>query len=268
SILFLFRSASVRTLVRVAIATYLLQILFVALLALSLWMGTVAAPDEMAKEAVKATEQAAAARAIFETGTFSETIVQRFSDWGNVITFGFLIQGFGAFSFFLFGFAAVRSDLIAVPSAQIWKRFRRQALPIGLGISAIGAWFMVHGTGVMDPSMMGGMVLILIGSPFSTAGYLGLLAKWADGPPSPIKVFFARGGTASLTAYLMQGLLLSLAFNGYGLGLFGTLGAAACIGLALGVALFTIAFASLWRTQFERGPLEVILRRWTYLGAR
>ncbi|MEO1642844.1 MAG: DUF418 domain-containing protein, partial [Pseudomonadota bacterium] len=97
---------------------------------------------------------------------------------------------------------------------------------------------------------------------------LGLIAKWAETPGGAVKTFLARGGTASLTAYLMQGLILSLIFNAYGLGQFEQIGAAGCTAIAFGVALFTIAFSSLWRTVFKRGPMESILRSWTYLGAR
>lgn len=66
----------------------------------------------------------------------------------------------------------------------------------------------------------------------------------------------------------MQGLILSLIFNAYGFGLFEQVGAAGCVAIAFGVALFTVIFASLWRTKFKRGPLEYVLRGWTYLGAR
>ena len=127
---------------------------------------------------------------------------------------------------------------------------------------------MLQGHGGMNPTMMAGMTLIMLGSPFSTAGYLGLIAKWAETPGGTIKTFLARGGTSSLTAYLMQGLILSLIFNAYGLGLFEKLGAATTTGIAAGVAIFTIAFASLWRIMFKRGPLEYVLRTWTYLGSR
>ncbi|MAF58332.1 MAG: hypothetical protein CMK03_10535, partial [Ponticaulis sp.] len=27
-------------------------------------------------------------------------------------------------------------------------------------------------------------------------------------------------------------------------------------------------FVSLWLTKFKRGPMEILLRRWTYLGYR
>ena len=76
------------------------------------------------------------------------------------------------------------------------------------------------------------------------------------------------GGTSSLTAYLLQGLIFSLLFSAYGFGLFATLPAAQSIGVAFLVALFSVTFASLWRMRFQRGPMEMILRNWTYLGAR
>ncbi|MCF6275876.1 MAG: DUF418 domain-containing protein, partial [Robiginitomaculum sp.] len=151
-------------------------------------------------------------------------------------------------------------------SAPIWAKFRKYYLPIGVLGSGLGAWILLGGEGLMDPTMMLGMFLIVLFAPFSTAGYLGLIAKWAEGPVTKLKTFIARGGTATLTAYLMQGLLMSLIFNAYGLGLFGKLGAAQSIGIALLVALFTIVFASLWRTKFTRGPMEYLLRWWTYLG--
>lgn len=268
SILFLFRKTSARLLSGWAIGVYGVQLLLIALMALGAWAGATYGGEEFAEQMQEMEAQGATAAEVYGAGSFADSIAQRFAEWSQVITFGMLMQGIGAFSFFLFGLSAVRRGTIANPSAPFWKRSRHLFLPIGLIISGTGAWFIATGHGMMDPNMMLGMFLIALGSPFSTAGYLGVIAKWAEGPPGPIKTFFARGGTASLTAYLMQGLLLSLIFNAYGLGLFGQLGAATCIAIAAVVAFFTIAFASLWRTKFKRGPLEYILRSWTYLGSR
>lgn len=268
SVLFLFRNKSGKSLMRWGIGIYLTQILLVGLLAASFAMGEVYAPEDMAEQARLTAEMAAVAAETFRANAFVPTISQRFADWSQVITFGMLMQGIGALAFFVFGLAAVKFGAIADPSAPFWKRCRRIFLPIGLIGSAAGAYTFTKSHSSVDVHMMLGMFLITLASPFSTAGYLGLIAKWAEKPPTPLKIFLARGGTASLTAYLMQGVLLSLIFNGYGLGYFGELGAATCIAIALGVALFTISFASLWRTRFQRGPMEALLRGWTYLGKR
>ena len=268
SILFLFRNASQKALIVWGSIIYGVQILVISLLAFMMYLGVTFAPEEM----VAATEQFAEADAkaleIFGSAGFAETVAYRVSQYLSGFPFMMLVQGFGALAFFLFGLAAVRSGVIARASAPIWKPARRFALPVGLLLSSAGGWLLVEGHGMTDPKMMLGLVLVTIGSPFSTFGYLGLIAKRAEATPGPVTVFFARGGTSSLTAYLMQGLIFSLLFSAYGFGYFASLTAAQTIGVAFLVALLSVAFVSFWRIGFQRGPMEAILRRWTYLGAR
>lgn len=266
SFLFLFRDMPADRLIRWGIGLYIAQVVIMALVAGMFYLGATLAPDAMAPQAELFAEIATLERAAFGEGSFADAVAMRFADWGQILQGGLMMQGLGALSFFVFGLAAVRLDTIANPAAPFWRTCRRIYLPIGLIGSAGGAYVIMGAHTLLDPATFIGATIIALFSPFSTAGYLGLLAKWAERPAGALKIFMARGGTSSLTAYLMQGLLLSLIFNAYGLGLFGQYGAATCIAIALGVALFTIAFASLWRTRFNRGPMEVLLRRWTYLG--
>ena len=268
TILFLFRSAGARTLIRWAVGIYVIQLFIMAGFAALIWAGNAFAPDVMAQELATMQQSADHALAVFGAGTFAETVVLRLAEWSEIVVFGLLMQGFGALSFFLFGLAAVRGGVIADPSAPIWRRSRRLFLPIGVIGSVLGAWVMIKAENQVMNAFMFGLLLITVFSPFASAGYIGLVARWAERPAGAIQTFAARGGTATLTAYLMQGLLFSLIFNGYGVGLFGTVGAAGSTAIAFGVALFSIAFSSLWRARFERGPMEALLRGWTYLGAR
>lgn len=268
ALLFLFRKAGTRTLVRWAVAVYALQVVIVAMLAVFAWLGATMAPEVMAAEAAALRNEADRAMDAFGAGGFAEAAALRLSEWSGIVLFGLLAQGPGAFAFFLFGLAAVRGGAIADPGAPIWRRSRRIFLPIGLAGSAVGAWVMGQAGTMVDPEMLIGLALITLFGAFASAGYIGLIALWAKAPPSASKTFLARGGTATLTAYLTQSLIFSLIFNAYGLGLFGSLGVAACTALAFLVALASIGFASLWRARFARGPMEVLLRRWTYLGTR
>jgi len=268
AVLFLFRNAATRTLVKWGIGFFILQILVFTALTISLYLGQHYAPDDMALELAKMTESAARSEAVFGSGSFADAAAFRLSQWSEIIQVGIFMDGIGAMAFFLFGLAAVKSNVIANPQAPIWKRFRRIFLPIGLIGSAIGSYIQSQGDSMLSPISMIGMSLIAFFALFSTAGYLGLIAKWAAAPISAIKLFFARGGTATLTAYLMQGIILSLIFNAYGLRLFAKLDAVYCIIIALLVSLFTIGFASLWRRRFARGPFEYLLRKFTYLGDR
>lgn len=268
SLLFAFRKASAKILIRWAVALYSIQVALIFIFAGFITMGAAFAPEEMALEAEQMAEMGAEAFAVYSSGSFAETVIARSTEWANSIFFMLAIQGWGAMAFFLFGLAAVRNDTIAEPRAKFWQTSRRVYLPLGLVIGAAGAWYTVQATSMLDPKMMFGIGLIALGSPFSTAGYLGLIAKWSLAPDGPIKTFFARGGTASLTAYLMQNMLFTLIFYGFALGLYAKLGAANVIAIAALVAVVSIAFTSLWRTVFKRGPLEYVLRGFTYLGTR
>jgi uncharacterized protein len=268
SLLFFFRKSSAKTLITWAIWLYVIQVALIFMFAGFIYLGETMDPAAMAEEAERMAEMGAETFAVYSAGSFADTVIARTTEWANNVFFYFLIQGWGAMAFFLFGLAAVRNDTIAQPTAKIWKTGRWVYLPIGLVLGAIGAWLTLDATSMMDSKMMLGMGFIALGSPFSTAGYLGIIAKWSLAPDGPIKTFFARGGTASLTAYLMQNMLFTLIFYGFALGLYAKLGAATVIGIAALVAIFSIAFTSLWRVVFKRGPLEYVLRSFTYLGAR
>lgn len=266
AILFLFRNAKTQTLIRAAISLYLLQLLVIGGLASLMALGSAFEPDGMASDLQRMNEDAARTFAIYRNGSFLDVSSLRFAEWIQMLTFGNMMQGIGALSFFLFGFAAVQLNTIAQPNARIWRQCRQVYLPIGLLGSLWSAHIMLQGTSFMDPRTMLGLFLIMLFSPFSTAGYLGLIAKWAQSPKRGLKLFLARGGTASLSAYLLQSLMMSFIFCGYGLGLYGSLGAAACIAIGLGIGASSIIFTSLWRSTFGRGPMEILLRRWTYWG--
>ncbi len=268
SVLFLFRKASTKTLVKWGIGFYGLQVIVFSVLTLGLYFGHTYAPDEMAAELAKIVGTVMRSHAVYGSGTYTESVMLRLQEWSEIIQIGILLDGLGAMAFFLFGLAAVKSDVIANPQAPIWRRCRLVFLPIGLIGSLTGAYVQSLGGRYFSPMNMFGMTLIAMFAAFASAGYLGLIAKWASGPLTNIKVFLARGGTATLTAYLLQSLFLSLIFNAYGLGLFAKLNAVYCILIAFGVSLFTIWLSSLWRRYFERGPFEYVLRKFTYLGAR
>lgn len=267
-LLFLFRNVTGKALIRWAVAIYIVQILVLAVITGFVWLGNTYAPDEMTASIQEMAASGAHALQVYGEGSFAETVKARIAEWSQFVPMMFLFQGIGAMSFFLFGLAAVRMETISRPDVPFWKTCRRIYLPIGLAGSTLGAWYVTSATSMIDTEMMLGLTLISLFSPFSSAGYLGLIARWAEVRAGPVTLFLARGGTASLTAYLLQNLLFTLVFYGFALGYYAQLGAAACIAIALLVALVSIMFTSLWRTVFRRGPLEEVLRGWTYLGLR
>ncbi len=265
NLLFLFRNASTRTVLRWGIGFFILQILVFAAITIGLYLGQMHAHEAIGAELDEMARAVTRSQAVYGAGTFTDSIALRFKEWSEIIQIGIFLDGLGAMAFFLFGLAAVKSGIITEPHISIWGWFRRIFLPIGVLGSMIGAYIQAQGDSMLSPASMLGMTLIAFFAFFLSTGYLGLLAKWAETPATGFKTFLMRGGTASLTAYLMQGLILSLIFNAYGLGLFGKPGAALCILIALATAFFTLAFTSVWRKRYTRGPLEYALRKLTYL---
>lgn len=104
--------------------------------------------------------------------------------------------------------------------------------------------------------------------PALTVGYLaGILLLLQGGARCRNFSIFAPLGRMALTQYLLQSLVCTLVFNGYGLGLYGktTVGA----GLLGGLAFFALQVWSsrLWLARFSMGPAEWAWRRLSY-GAR
>lgn len=110
-------------------------------------------------------------------------------------------------------------------------------LPLGLVIAGIGGALVISSRHEADPLLQIGYMLLFMGSPLSALGYLGLIAAWSQ-----------------------------RADSGYGLGLVGKLGAAAYISISAAAGVLSLLFVGWWRGRHALGPVEMLLRRWVYLG--
>lgn len=75
-----------------------------------------------------------------------------------------------------------------------------------------------------------------------------------------LSIAFAAVGKMAFTNYLMQSLVLTWIFYGYGLGQFNKMSEANGFGLACTIYLGQIAFSLLWLRRFQLGPLEWLWR--------
>jgi uncharacterized protein len=220
---------------------------------------------EALAESAQVTDQRVAG---FSASGFFEVADVRFGAWAEDFVWFIALQGLGAAAFILYGLYASRVGLFDDLDAPRWSRARRIHLPLGVLLAGVGGWLMVGSAHERELAFVFGTVLIVVGSPFSTMGYLGLLAAWLRRGASPIRDFLGRAGGASLTAYLLQGLLMSWVFSGYGLGLVGKLSVAAYVPIGAAAALASLLFVGVWRKRSGWGPVEMLLRRWVYLDKR
>jgi uncharacterized protein len=74
----------------------------------------------------------------------------------------------------------------------------------------------------------------------------------------------ARVGQMAFTNYLMQSVICTLIFYGYGLGYYGMLERWELWYVVVGVWIFQLVFSTLWLRFFVMGPLEWVWRNLTY----
>jgi len=76
---------------------------------------------------------------------------------------------------------------------------------------------------------------------------------------------FATAGRMPLTNYLMQTLIATTLFYGWGFGLWGKVGNALDLALAIGIFfLVQVPLSKWWLARHELGPMEWLWRRLTY----
>ncbi len=85
-------------------------------------------------------------------------------------------------------------------------------------------------------------------------------SRWSEGD----KPWFMIMGKYSLTNYLGESLVCAWIFCGWGLGKFDTFGNYVLLLLTPSIWLFWGLFSRIWNRFFSFGPMEWILRSWTY----
>lgn len=78
---------------------------------------------------------------------------------------------------------------------------------------------------------------------------------------------FCIFGRMSLTNYLLQSIIGSAIFCGYGLACYRLLGVTYAVLVGLGMVIVQYLFCRLWFNHHQRGPLEGLWRKLTWLGS-
>ena len=238
------RDATPRRLVRIAAAMVPLAALAFAALALL---------DASAEDMAQGTMDLSG---LGYQGSFLDAVMQRLADWPIALVVVVLFNGPLAFGAFCLGLAAQKAGFFE-PASPVQDALAAR-VPVLLAVALpANALYAAATLGLLPqgwPTTLGYAALAL-GAPTLAAVYLVLVLRL-----TPRLGLLAPAGSMPLTGYVAQGLLAGALFHGWGLGLFGTLGNAALLGLACLIwGAVTIA-AILWRQQWERGPLDAALR--------
>lgn len=104
-----------------------------------------------------------------------------------------------------------------------------------------------------------------VGAPLLALGYMsGLALLWLRPAWQARLHGLAPVGRMALSNYLLQSLIATLIFYGYGLGRFGQVGIAAGVVLTLAIYTVNVALSHWWLRRYRFGPVEWLWRTLTY----
>nr|WP_295380426.1 DUF418 domain-containing protein [Pseudoxanthomonas sp.] len=227
--------------------------------------------QEMAKAGAEMNAMLEAQRHAYGSGTYLEAVAQRARDVGFMLS-NLLFIGPTVFGMFLFGTWFVTSGAIAAPNGhpRLFACLRWGALPLGLALMLLS--FRMEPTSRFDNINLHSSTAFAassIGSVLMAFGYLGWIVKGVQSAASaPLLHWLAPAGRMALTNYLMQSIVCTLIFNGYGLGYLDQLSRAWQVPFVFGLFLIQVLYSRWWLSRFRFGPAEWVWRSLTYLRAQ
>lgn len=198
------------------------------------------------------------ARDIYRNGSF--LTVAQFQIWAGIYMFLLVvqIQGANVMSLFLLGFLAGRVKFFEkLPENRgLLQKTMAIGLLTGIVLNTAHHW--------LDTTWLANLDFII--------GALGLSAAYTSGlcllslRETGAKLLTPLGqvGRMALSNYMLQSIICSFIFNGYGLGFYEKIGQAGLVGLTVVIYLAQVLISNWWLSRFQFGPLEWVWRSLTY----
>jgi uncharacterized protein len=205
---------------------------------------------------------------VYAHGTYGEIFVQRLYGYPVILQITVLYLYGGILGMFLLGLYAGRRRILHDSSAH--APLIRKIAGWGLAVGVVGNLASVVGNELvrpMDYSWLGVVpaVGMTLGEPALCLFYVSgiVLLTQREAWRRRLRPLAAVGRTA-LSNYLLQSLICTLIFNGYGLGLYGRVSPAVGFGLTCVIFALQIPLSGWWLRRFRFGPVEWVWRSLTY----
>ena len=158
---------------------------------------------------------------------------------------------------------------LGVFSAQLSLRFYMTLaiLGYGLGLPVVGwgAYQLVEKDFDVVCILGGGAKFNDFGSLLVAVGHVGtVISIYKTGLATWLMRCLAAVGRIALSNYLMQSVICTTLFYGYGFALFGTLDRVHLLGVVVAVWILQLSYSLTWLKHFRFGPVEWLWRSLTY----
>jgi len=140
---------------------------------------------------------------------------------------------------------------------------------IGLGVpvNGVAAWEVLKQ--VVENRALpayGWLMMLIPSAPLQALGYMAVFGLLWETSPAIQRLMapVAAAGRVALSVYLMQSVICTLLFSGYGLGLYGKVGMAQGVALTCAIWAAQVLLSAFWLSRFHYGPVEWLWRSLTY----
>jgi uncharacterized protein len=262
SLVFLFRRRSPAALIGLGIASLAVSpLLRLAFHLVSMMLGSDGGPETSSMAAVIERDLAAF------RGDWSDQLAMRvrYVLQGHTLGF-FLFELWRLSGLMLIGMGLYRLGVLtAVRSTRFYGRLIVIAFCVALPVTALALFVNVRAgwTGTFA-RVLGGQSIYWLGIVMSL-GWIGLVMLGCrNGCNFPLARPLAAAGRMALTNYLLQSVVCTFIFYGWGLGLYGRVERVGQAAVVLGVWALLLTLSPIWLRFFHFGPAEWLWRSLAY----
>ncbi|MCT1398180.1 DUF418 domain-containing protein [Paenibacillus sp. p3-SID867] len=191
--------------------------------------------------------------ALYQEGTWMEQVQYRLANFLPLRMEAILVIPTNVF-LFLLGIRFMRSGVFSPD--ENGKRLRKRLFRLGIYVGVpLNLLIFVPG-GAFD------LPVRYLFAPLMSMGYIAILARMIQYTKLEwLWRLLENAGKMSLSCYVLQNIMASAVFYGWGLGLAGELNSAAIIAVWLVISAFQLGMASLWLRGFKLGPMETVRKQ-------
>ena len=187
-----------------------------------------------------------------------------FGRWPDLIFTGRL---FRIMAMFLLGYYAARKMLFAdlTTHKPLLKKIMTWGAIIGFPCNLVLAFMMENQA--YESLALSGIILPIVygaGVPALALFYAAAVALIYEKNKDTLLRIFAPVGQMALTNYLLQSIIASFIFKGFGLGYFGKMPPLYLMAIAIIIFVFQLLMSHWWLKRFRFGPMEWLWRSATY----
>ncbi|SDU15423.1 DUF418 domain-containing protein [Halopseudomonas salegens] len=247
------------TLVLIGVPALLVAVLLVIVLDP---VALTAMQKALAHEKAALMDDVARASSVYINGSFSEVTSERIRSYWSYLSLDGIYLLMIVLGYFLLGrWLAVSGKVIDLPAhRRFLRRWAMVGLPLGLLLAALSTALFYQGDIVMlDPGPVVGEFLGLVAGVILPLGYLAAVLLAASK-----LTWLAPLGRTALSQYLLQSIIWTSVFYGYGLGLWGQVPRVWQLVLAVAFFALQVVISHWWLKRYRFGPAEWLWRSFTY----